>query len=145
MRVLLGVVRGRAAIVCCLLRAVMLVGAVLGAFWFGPGQVLNRGCVLHSHDASFLGRLLCGVVDCEGWVCGGHRGGCRCLWRAPRGRCLLPRCFVCAVNYAEVRMRVAHAYAEKAYEMSLAISELQSLSRQTAGLLADIEKNCGHS
>ena len=67
------------------------------------------------------------------------------LRRAQCGRCLFaaPLCF--AVNYAEVRMRVAHAYAEKAYEMSLAISELQSLSRQTAGLLADIEKNCGHS
>ena len=46
------------------------------------------------------------------------------------------------VNYAEVRARVTHGFAEKANEMADAIAVLQDLSRATLGLTEDITKHC---
>ena len=61
-------------------------------FW--PSQVANRGCVLHSPDASFLGRLLC-VLSFVRAGCAGAPGRVPLLRRAQRGRCLFaaPLCF----------------------------------------------------
>ena len=46
------------------------------------------------------------------------------------------------VNYAEVRARVAHGFAEKANEMADAIAVLQDLSRTTVDLTDQITKHC---
>ena len=48
-----------------------------------------------------------------------------------------------AVNYADVRTRVAHAFAEKAHEMSAVIGVLQTLSKETAALTETIQTHCG--
>ena len=45
-------------------------------------------------------------------------------------------------NYADVRERVAVAYAEKAHEMAEAIRLLQTLSKQTQSLLAEAAATC---
>lgn len=62
---------------------------------------------------------------------------CKCALLVVGCGCVRP------VNYAEVRTRVARAYEEKAFEMSQATDVLQSLSRQTVALIADVEKRCG--
>ena len=48
-----------------------------------------------------------------------------------------------AVDYADMRARVAHAFAEKAHEMSAVITVLQTLSRETAALTEAIQTHCG--
>lgn len=48
-----------------------------------------------------------------------------------------------AVNYADVRTRVAHAFAEKAHEMSAVITLLQTLSKETVALTETIHTHCG--
>ena len=48
------------------------------------------------------------------------------------------------VNYAEVRTRVAHAFAEKAHEVAEAIDVLQSLSKESIGLLDKAKAQCEH-
>ena len=45
-------------------------------------------------------------------------------------------------NYADVRERVAFAYAEKAHEMAEATRLLQTLSKQTQSLLAEAAAIC---
>ena len=47
------------------------------------------------------------------------------------------------VDYANVRARVAHAFAEKAHEMSETVAVLQGLSRETRALVDTINANCG--
>ena len=48
-----------------------------------------------------------------------------------------------AVDYAEVRVRVQHAYAEKAYELSAALGLLQQTAKQSSALLTEIDERCG--
>ena len=86
--------------------------------------------------------LLCQCVGASAQGVGGARAAspraCARVGGAG-GVCVPP----CPVNYADVRTRVARAYDEKAYEMLRAMNTLQSLSRQTAELIADVEKHCG--
>ena len=46
------------------------------------------------------------------------------------------------VNYAEIRSRVAHAFEEKAYEMSQLLGSLQDASKESQALLAAIDAQC---
>ena len=48
-----------------------------------------------------------------------------------------------AVDYADVRARVAHAFPEKAHEMSAIITVLQTLSKETAALTESMHTHCG--
>merc|ERR1712110_618938 len=48
-----------------------------------------------------------------------------------------------AVDYVDVRSRVAHAFPEKAHEMSAILTILQTLSRETAALTESIHTHCG--
>ena len=48
-----------------------------------------------------------------------------------------------AVDYADVRARVQHAFPEKAHEMSAFISVLQTLSKETVALTETIHAHCG--
>ena len=63
---------------------------------------------------------------------------CSCIVSCVRSSLFWPL----PVKYAEVRVRVAHAFDEKSFEMFQAIESLQSLSRQTVALIADVEKRC---
>merc|ERR1711907_32790 len=45
-------------------------------------------------------------------------------------------------NYADVRKRVANAFAEKANEIADAIAVVQGLSKEAARLLSDIDAQC---
>ena len=60
---------------------------------------------------------------------------------------LLPQSFSktpsASVNYADVRARVANAFAEKAYEMSAMVAVLQTLSKETSSLVETIHAHCG--
>jgi len=47
------------------------------------------------------------------------------------------------VNYAEVRARVAHAFAAKASELGDAIALVQGLSKESMSLLDQIHTYCG--
>jgi DnaJ-domain-containing protein 1 len=46
------------------------------------------------------------------------------------------------INYADVRKRVHHAYAEKANEIADAIAVVQRLSKEGATLLEEIRAQC---
>ena len=46
------------------------------------------------------------------------------------------------INYAEVRTRVAHGFAEKANEIADAIAVLHEISKATADLTDKISKRC---
>lgn len=46
-------------------------------------------------------------------------------------------------NYAEVRVRVGNAFAEKANELADAIAVVQGLSKDAARLLGEIGAQCG--
>merc|ERR1712107_339737 len=48
-----------------------------------------------------------------------------------------------AVDYVDVRARVANAFPEKAHEMSALITVLQTLSKETAALTESIHAHCG--
>ena len=48
-----------------------------------------------------------------------------------------------AVDYVDVRARVANAFPEKAHEMSALITVLQTLSKETAALTESIHTHCG--
>ena len=47
------------------------------------------------------------------------------------------------VDYADVRARVANAFAEKAHEMSAVIAVLQKLSKETTAIVETINTHCG--
>ena len=47
------------------------------------------------------------------------------------------------VDYAGVRARVAHAFAEKAHEMTETVAVLQKLSKDTVALVDTINMHCG--
>ena len=46
------------------------------------------------------------------------------------------------INYADVRKRVQHAFAEKAHEIADAIAVVQSLSKEGATLMEEIRAQC---
>lgn len=46
------------------------------------------------------------------------------------------------INYADVRKRVQHAFAEKANEIAEAIAVVQSLSKEGSTLLEEIDSQC---
>ena len=46
------------------------------------------------------------------------------------------------VDYASARVRVEHAYVEKAHEMASAVATLLDLSRETSALIAAIKAQC---
>lgn len=56
--------------------------------------------------------------------------------------CALTCSFAESINYAEVRTRVSHAFAEKAHEMTETLAVLQDLSKATSAILADIHAQC---
>ena len=49
-----------------------------------------------------------------------------------------------SVNYAEVRMRVSNAFAEKSHEIAQAIDVVQTLSKESLSLLDKAKTQCGH-
>ena len=46
------------------------------------------------------------------------------------------------INYADVRKRVQHAFAEKANEISDAIATVQGLSKEGATIMSEIRAQC---
>ena len=46
------------------------------------------------------------------------------------------------INYADVRKRVQHAFAEKANEIADAIAAVQSLSKEGATIMGEIRSQC---
>ena len=48
-----------------------------------------------------------------------------------------------AADYADMRVRAQHAYAEKAYELSATLGLLQHTAKQSSALLTEIEARCG--
>ena len=46
------------------------------------------------------------------------------------------------INYADVRKRVQHAFAEKAYEIADATAAVLSLSKEGATLMEEIRAQC---
>ena len=46
------------------------------------------------------------------------------------------------INYADVRKRVQHAFAEKANEISDAIAAVQGLSKEGATIMSEIRSQC---
>ena len=49
------------------------------------------------------------------------------------------------VNYAEVRRKVEHAFAEKAHELHQSLALVQSLSKATLQVLDKLDTHCGAS
>ena len=48
-----------------------------------------------------------------------------------------------SINYADVRINVAHAFEERAHEMTATLAALQEVSKATVALTREIETKCG--